>query len=165
MNKFSVVHVLFGRITDTKTSSKRNNVKYQWLAWVTSQQAELHRCVQAVNKFDSNNDASNKLLNFLELFWILLNFLEFSWISTKNAILWLPCFIVLKSSFPRYLRNAWRTDRRTDRRTKPLIEFLFATKNQSRNYNINNALYTTASVAYTFFFINTPFFGAEAHCV
>jgi len=60
------------------------------------------------------------LLNFVEFSWIFLNFLEFSGISTKNAILWVPwCFIVLKSSFPRYLRNGLRThgwmDGRTDK--------------------------------------------------
>ena len=48
-------------------------------------------------------------LNFAEFSWIFLNFLEFSWISTKNAILWVSwCFIVLKSSFPQFMRNGLR---------------------------------------------------------
>ena len=48
--------------------------------------------------------------------WILLNLLEFTWIYSNL----------------RFLRNAWRTHgpthRRTDQRTKPLIDLLFATK-------------------------------------
>ena len=71
------------------------------------------KCYLYSNKFDSNNDASNECenerisLNLLEFTWIFLNLLEFT------------CFVVLRTLFPRYLRNAWRTDRRTHGPTDP----------------------------------------------
>ena len=66
------------------------------------------------NKFITNKYVSNKCENER----IFLNFLEFCLFATKNWIIWVPwCFIVSKSPFPRYLRNAWRTDVPTDGRT------------------------------------------------
>jgi len=64
--------------------------------------------------------------------WIFLNFLEFQLRMQFYEFPW--CFIVLKSSFPQFMRNGLRTHGRTngptdqrtngptDGRTKPLIE-------------------------------------------
>ena len=75
------------------------------------------------NKFDTNKDVSNKCENER----IFLNFLEFCLLellfATKNWIIWVPwCFIVLRSPFPWYLRNAWWTKPRTDPRTDGLMD-------------------------------------------
>ena len=100
----------------------------------------------SLNKFDSNNDASNEceneriFLNLLEFTWICLNLLEFTWIYLNLLeFTWIYLNLLEFTWIRRFEKKTpyrwtdgwtdWWTDQRMDGRTKALF---FKTKNSSK---------------------------------
>ena len=81
---------------------------------------------QKWDKFDSNNDASNKLLNFLEFCLIFLNF-NYKY-NSMSSLMFSCCFpevFLIFLAVITFFVNGLRTDPWTDGRTKPLIDTLY----------------------------------------
>ena len=100
----------------------------RWGKWGTKGQREGETEGHSTREMVSSNKAVTRpiVAKSRKFGWILLNSLEFTWIRGF-----------------RETRVGW-TDGQTDRRTKPLIELLFATKNNG--LEINNRYYDQQEV-------------------